>query len=147
MLYARINLSATNYQLASNWKFITNPDIDQLNQIYFSYCEYKKFASVMPIFNKEYLSPDSDIFGYYHHAALVAFSLVMRWSHLEAECIQFAWNYQTPELELGIASLKNECAYYKSKNYNYLYLGGADNYKKQFDGFELLPPCNSLHNN
>ena len=55
MLYARINLEKTNYtMMQKNWSFIENPDISVLNQIYQTYCRYKKFPSVMPIFYSEY---------------------------------------------------------------------------------------------
>ena len=52
--------------------------------------------------------------------------------------MQFAWDYANPKLRLGIESLKNECAVYKARGFNYLYLGLADEYKSQLDGFELL---------
>jgi hypothetical protein len=47
---------------------------------------------------------------------------------------------ENPELKLGISSLKSECAYYKSQGFCYYYLGGADEYKRQIDGFEILGP-------
>jgi arginyl-tRNA--protein-N-Asp/Glu arginylyltransferase len=94
----------------------------------------------MPIFAIEYTDPNSDIIGYYDDDKLVAFSLIKRYSNTEAECVQFAWNYSNPELHLGMSSLKNECAIYKRLGFRYLYLGGADEYKRQFDGFEILGP-------
>jgi hypothetical protein len=95
----------------------------------------------MPIFDSEYTDPNSDVIGYYNNDNLVAFSLVKRYSNTEAECVQFAWNYADPALQLGITSLKNECAVYKRLGYRYLYLGGADEYKKSIDGFEILGPA------
>ena len=44
-------------------------------------------------------------------------------------------------LVFGIKSLKHECALYKARGFKYLYLGGADEYKKQIDGFEILGPA------
>lgn len=140
MLYARIDLYKTNYTALDCWQYITNPDIDQLNSLYMSYCRYRNFRSVMPIFDIEYTDPNSDIIGYYIDDAMVAFSLIRRYNNLEAECIQFAWNYNDPKLKLGIASLKNECAIYKYRGFRYLYLGSADEYKKQIVGFEILGP-------
>lgn len=140
MIYARINLAKTNYNKLDNFKFITNPDVVLLDSLYTDYCRYKKFRSVMPIFSSEYIDEKNDVLGYYDGEDLVAFSLIRRYSNIEAECIQFAWNYSNPALILGIASLKNECAVYKDLGFKYLYLGGADEYKKQIDGFEILGP-------
>lgn len=141
MLYARVDLSKTNYTELSNYQFIDNPNIEKLDKLYSKYCKYKKFRSVMPIFPSEYTDPNSDIIGYYDKDKLVAFSLIKRYSDTEAECIQFAWNYSNPNLRLGLKSLKNECAIYKRLGFRYLYLGGADEYKKSIDGFEILGPA------
>lgn len=140
MLYARVDLSKTNYQELNNYKFIDNPDIQQLNSLYIEYCKYKKFPSVMPIFDSEYTDPNTDIIGYYENNILVAFSLIKRYSNTEAECVQFAWNYHNPRSRLGVESLKNECAVYLQRGFRYLYLGEASEYKKKIDGFELLGP-------
>ena len=37
--------------------------------------------------------------------------------------------------------MKSE-AYYKDKGYNYIYIRCADEYKNQFDGFEIIGPWN-----
>jgi len=37
--------------------------------------------------------------------------------------------------------LKHECAYYKSLGFKHYYLGLYDDYKAQFQGFELLQGC------
>jgi arginyl-tRNA--protein-N-Asp/Glu arginylyltransferase len=139
MIYARINLEKINYTvLQSNWEFIRNPDIDTLNKIYTQYCRYKKFPSVMPIFDSEYQDPQNDIIGYFDQDELVAFSIVRKYDHNNVEAIQFAWTYHDSKRSLGIQSLKHECALYKKLGYKYLYLGGADDYKKEIDGFEVL---------
>ena len=140
MLYARVNLGKTDYAELDNYRMINNPNIDELNKLYTDYCRYKKFRSVMPIFDSEYTDPNSDIIGYYDNDILVAFSLIKRYSDTEAECVQFAWNYSNPKLRLGMSSLKNECAIYKKIGFKYLYLGSADEYKKGIDGFEILGP-------
>jgi hypothetical protein len=41
---------------------------------------------------------------------------------------------------LGLASLRNECAFYKEQGFKYLYIGGADAYKNQIDGLEIMTP-------
>ena len=140
MIYARIDLSKTNYTVLPNSKVLIDPDIQQLEHIYNDYCVYKKFRSVMPIFPEEYTDERNDVIGYYDGDALVAFSLVRKYDTENAEAVQFAWNYAKPELKLGIASLKSECALYQSQGFRYYYLGGADEYKRQIDGFEILGP-------
>lgn len=140
MLYARINLKDTNYNNLNNYKFINNPDIDELNYIYKQYCDHKKFKSVMPIFDSEYTDPKNDLIGYYYKNELIAFSLLRKYDSINVEAVQFAWNYKNPELSLGLKSLENECSIYKNLGFLYLYLGGADEYKKKFDGFEILGP-------
>ena len=138
MLYARINLQETNYKLLTNCKMLDTPNIIQLNSIYKDYCRYKKFKSVMPIFDEEYLDIKNDVIGYYDNNELVAFSLIRKYDETNIEAVQFAWNYKTPKLNLGFKSLENECALYKKLGYKFLYLGEADEYKSKFDGFEIL---------
>lgn len=138
MKYARINLAETNYTTLTNWQYIRNPDISELNLIYHKYCEYKKFSSVMPIFDQQYLDSNIDILGYHTQGQLIAFSLVKKYDANNAESLQFAWDYENPKLRLGIESLKNECAIYKALGFTYLYVGGADEYKQTISGFELL---------
>ncbi|MEK9697648.1 MAG: hypothetical protein VW270_17920 [Candidatus Poseidoniales archaeon] len=140
MKYARINLAKTNYSILKNWEILRFPDVDVLENIYNTYCVYKKFVSVMPIFPEEFTDNKADVFGYFHNNKLVAFSLMHRYNDKNVEALQFAWDYADPELHLGIASLRNECAYYKQQGFDYLYLGGADEYKRQIDGFEILGP-------
>ena len=138
MKYARVKLSQTNYITMDNWNYITDINIHQLNEIYKKYCDYKDFDSVMPIFDSQYLDKSVDIIGYYDSDTLIAFSMVRRYNEKNAELLQFAWDYVKPELTLGIESLKNECAIYKSRGFDYLYLGGAEKYKRFLDGFEII---------
>lgn len=140
MKYARIDLSKTNYTQLPNSKLITNPDPVELEHIYNTYCVYKKFKSVMPIFEEEYTDPRNDVIGYYDNDHLVAFSLIRKYDDKNCEAVQFAWDYANPDLYLGYSSLKSECAYYQAQGFRYYYLGGADEYKRQFDGFEILGP-------
>jgi hypothetical protein len=138
--YARINLEKTFYTPAVAWQYITNPDTDQLNNIYKTYCIYKQFNSVMPIFDIQYTDQNTDVIGYYDDNKLVAFSLIKRYDTKNALCAQFAWTYHKPKSRLGIESLKTECAIYKERGFKYLYLDEAHLYKKSIDGFELLGP-------
>lgn len=138
--FARIDLSKTNYESSVTWEYLRNPDTDKLNKIYRDYCTYKKFASVMPIFNSRYTDPMTDVIGYYDQDQLVAFSLIKRYDEHNALCDQFAWNYNNPRLRLGIETMKTECKIYKDLGFKYLYLEQAHLYKQEIDGFELLGP-------
>lgn len=138
--FARIDLSKTNYKINVEWMYMSRPDIASLNAIYRAYCQYKKFASVMPIFDARYLDPMTDVIGYYDKAKLVAFSLIRRYDAYNALCDQFAWTYHDPKLRLGIETMKTECAIYKARGFKYLYLEQAHLYKSEIDGFEILGP-------
>jgi len=141
MKFCRIKLAETEYQEypeAARWTWVSG--LDPLNDIYKQYCKHKQFMSVMPLFLSQFQDKSNDIHVYYHNDQIVAWSLCRRWDEHNAESMQFAWNYQTPDLELGRRSLEHECAYYKSLGYKYLYLGEGANYKAQFNGYELLGP-------
>jgi hypothetical protein len=138
--YARIDLSKTTYQPTVDWQYIREPNIAELNDIYRTYCIYRHFGSVMPIFDSQYTNPDTDVIGYYDNSRLVAFSLIKRYDTRNALCAQFAWTYSRPRLRLGIESLKTECAIYRSRGFEYLYLDQAHLYKQGLEGFELLGP-------
>ena len=141
--FARINLSQTNYEETVSWNYITDFSdtvIARLDDIYRTYCIYKHFASVMPMFHSRYTDPMTDVIGYYDQDQLVAFSLIKRYDDYNAECAQFSWTYHRPRLRLGIETMKTECAIYKSRGFHYLYLEQAHLYKQDMDGFELLGP-------
>lgn len=138
--FARIDLAKTNYELTVKWQYLPQPNITQLNSIYRDYCKYKHFASVMPIFDSRYTDPMTDVIGYYDQDKLAAFSLIRRYDEKNALCDQFAWNYNNPRLRLGIRTLQTECAIYKARGFEYLYLEQAHLYKQSMDGFELLGP-------
>jgi len=141
--FARIDLSATNYTPTVEWQYIedrTPAILDQLDDIYRTYCIYKHFGSVMPMFHSRYLDPMADIIGYYDKQRLVAWSLIRRFDQHNALCDQFAWTYHNPRLRLGIETMKTECAIYRERGFQYLYLEQAHLYKQAIDGFELLGP-------
>ena len=138
--YARINLDKTTYQATVPWLYLHDPDIAELNDIYRTYCIYKHFGSVMPIFDSQYTDADTDVIGYYDADELVAFSLIKRYDNENALCSQFAWTYHKPKMRLGIESLLTECAIYKERGFKYLYLDQAHLYKQGIQGFELLGP-------
>jgi hypothetical protein len=136
--FARIDLAKTTYRAVVDWQYITNPKIDQLNDIYRTYCIYKHFASVMPIFDSQYLDPATDVIGYYEEDQLVAFSLMKRYDDRNVLASQFAWTYHNPRTRLGVESLKTECAIYRERGFHYLYLDQAHLYKQGLEGFEIL---------
>ena len=136
--FARINLAKTTYEPTVDWKYLRNPDISALRDIYRTYCVYKQFASVMPLFDSQFTDPTTDIIGYYDNKKLVAFSLMKRLDSKNVLASQFAWTYHNPKLRLGIESLKTECAIYRDRGFDYLYLDQAHLYKQSLEGFELL---------
>lgn len=140
--FARVNLALTNYTESVKWKYLTptHSVIQQLDEIYRTYCIYKHFASVMPMFHSRYTDAMTDVIGYYDQEQLVAFSLIKRYDDHNALCDQFAWNYHNPRLRLGIETMKTECAIYKARGFQFLYLEQAHLYKQEIQGFELLGP-------
>ena len=140
--YARINLAKTTYQPTVEYRYLlpTDDNINVLTNIYKTYCIYKHFASVMPIFKSQFTDKKTDIIGYYDQDQIVAFSLIKRYDEHNALCEQFAWTYHNPKMRLGIESLKTECAIYRDRGFKYLYLDQAHLYKQGFEGFELLGP-------
>lgn len=134
----RIDLHKTDYK-ELDYQLLGINHFSRIKEIYKQYCEYKNFDGVIPMFIEDVTNPFSEVIGYYHNDALVAFSLVFLYrSQHSVSCEQFAWDYQTPKLRLGIKSLESECARYKRLGYRYLYLGEYDEYKAKFDGFEIV---------
>jgi hypothetical protein len=136
--FARINLEQTTYTPTVAWEYLTDPDIDVLQDIYRTYCIYKHFASVMPLFDSQFTDPNTDVIGYHEDGRLVAFSLMKRYDSKNVLASQFAWTYHNPRTRLGIESLKTECAIYRERGFQYLYLDQAHLYKQGLEGFEIL---------
>jgi hypothetical protein len=136
--FARINLAQTTYQATVTWEYLRDPDIAVLNNIYRTYCIYKHFASVMPMFDSQYTDPLTDVIGYRDQDQLVAFSLMKRYDNKNVLASQFAWTYHDPRSRLGVESLKTECAIYRDRGFKYLYLDQAHLYKQGLEGFEIL---------
>ena len=138
--FARVNLSQTTYKPVVQWAYVTDPDIALLKDIYKTYCKHKRFSSVMPLFDSQFTDPNTDVIGYYEDTNLVAFSLMKRYDNKHVLASQFAWTYSNPRARLGIESLKTECAIYRDRGFEYLYLDQAHLYKQGFEGFEILGP-------
>ena len=140
--FARIKLADTDYAESVKWAYLSKTDwqIEKCQAIYRTYCIYKHFASVMPLFVNRFRDPMADVIGYYDGGNMVAFSLIRRYDDQNAMCDQFAWTYHDPKLRLGIETMKTECAIYKARGFDYLYLEQAHLYKKEMAGFEILGP-------
>lgn len=144
MKYCRIDLSKTNYNLIQGAWILSHVEkedrIQYMQDIYKAYCQHKNFESVVPLFEALFFEKNNDVIGYTNWDKFAAFSIVKKYDNENAESLQFAWNYSNPNLRLGIKSIEHECAWYKRLGFKYLYLGLADEYKKQFDGYEELGP-------
>ena len=141
--FARVDLSKNSYQPAVQWAYLDPTDSavqERLLEIYRTYCIYKHFGSVMPMFVSRFLDPMADVIGYYDQDRLVAWSLIRRFDEHNALCDQFAWTYHNPRQRLGIETLKTECAIYRERGFHYLYLEQAHLYKQEIEGFEILGP-------
>jgi hypothetical protein len=136
--FARICLEKTTYMPTVDWEYLHNPDIPVLQDIYRTYCIYKHFASVMPLFDSQFTDLATDVIGYKEDGRLVAFSLMKRYDNKNVLASQFAWTYHNPRTRLGIESLKTECAIYRERGFKYLYLDQAHLYKQGLEGFEIL---------
>jgi len=131
-------LEKTTYTPTVSWEYLTQPNIPVLQDIYRTYCIYKHFASVMPLFDSQFTDPTTDVIGYKEDGRLVAFSLMKRYDTKNVLASQFAWTYHNPKTRLGIESLKTECAIYRERGFEYLYLDQAHLYKQGLEGFEIL---------
>ena len=138
--FARIDLTKTTYQATVQWEYLREPNIAQLRDIYRTYCIYKHFASVMPLFDSQFTDPMTDVIGYRENGELVAFSLMKRYDNENVLASQFSWTYHNPKTRLGMESLKTECAVYRDRGYKFLYLDQAHLYKQGLEGFEILGP-------
>jgi len=138
--FARIDLAQTTYRPTVAWEYLLEPNIAQLQDIYRTYCIYKHFASVMPLFDSQFTDPATDVIGYREAGQLVAFSLMRRYDTENVLASQFAWTYHNPRTRLGVESLKTECAIYRDRGYKFLYLDQAHLYKQGLEGFEILGP-------
>ena len=136
--FARIDLSETTYLPVVDWYYIIKPNMTELQDIYRTYCIYKHFASVMPLFDSQFTDPATDVIGYRDQGQLVAFSLMKRYDNKNVLASQFAWTYHNPKTRLGVESLKTECAIYRERGFRYLYLDQAHLYKQGLEGFEIL---------
>jgi hypothetical protein len=140
--FARIDLIETDYQATVPWRYLEkNADTVALCQdIYRTYCIYKHFGSVMPLFASRLLEPSAEVLGYFDGDTMVAFSLMRVFDEHNLLADQFAWTYHRPRMRLGIETMKTECSIYRARGFRYLYLEQAHLYKQEMAGFQLLGP-------
>lgn len=142
--FCKIDLSKISYKL-ENYPYAVEIKYNeiqyhwpQINKIYKQYCEYKNFDSVMPLWWNQFTNPEYKTIVYFDNDELVAWTLLRKLDDENIESWQFAWNYQKPDLRLGIKSIEFESAYFKEKHFKYLWLGYPDDYKYEIQGFELV---------
>ena len=132
----RIDLQKTKYKIIPH-KILSSKNFLECEQIYKEYVIYKKFDEFYPIFREDW--DHGTVFGYYHNNKLLAWSSFYIYpSKKTVHADQFAWNYHNPKLKLGYKSLRSECAYFKSKGFDYLIIGDIYSYKQELKGFETI---------
>jgi len=121
--------------------YAMNPSIsdDMVEQIYERYCEYKKFSDLFHSEVSKWLDCDYKMV-YYDSENPVAWSKMRLYTENALETVLFAWDYQTPDLRVGIGSLMHEIGWAKENGFEYVYLGPGYEcgsiYKSNVDGFE-----------
>jgi homoserine dehydrogenase len=78
--FARIDLEKNTDTVTVNWAYLKNPNIAELRDIYRTYCIYKHFASVMPLFDSQFTDLDTDVIGYYDNDLLEGIEGIMNGS-------------------------------------------------------------------
>lgn len=116
-----------------------NPYSKECADIFEEYCAYRNFD---PHYNaglvdKEY--GDKDYFVYWHEGKVVAYTQLTRYRY-SVVAGEFAWNYKTPELGLGVFAQNFELDEYKRIDFKYYYSSYAYEktceYKSYYNGFE-----------
>jgi hypothetical protein len=155
----RVCTAETNYdEYNEQWEIVeelTPTYLKRLEQILNKYIKKHNFKD----FGRTLLSSNrSKFFIYYHNNEIVAFTKIQFypipmqtayqiWPYKGVETYMFAWDYENPELRLGVATLQHEIAWAKKQTsangdqgYEYLYTGPgyerSSMYKADVDGFE-----------
>ena len=120
--FGRVNLAQTHYASDLDWQYLDPPPINDLKRVYRDYCRHKHFHSVMPMIAGRFTVPGTEIIGYHHDGHLVAWSMYRVWDEHHVLSDHFAWDYREPHMRLGIRSIKNECAIYRDRGFQWMYL-------------------------
>ena len=145
--FGRIDLARTNYTSDLEWQLLEPVPVLAVQQVYHSYCTHKKFESVMPLLPGRLTRAGTEIIGYHDQGQLVAWSMYQIWDDKNILSDHFAWDYSNPQLRLGIRSLKNECAIYRDRGYQWMYFESVKPYMLAMQGFETLGPVSLLPTN
>jgi hypothetical protein len=73
ILYCRIDLSKTDYTQIDSARVISAPDLTELKLVFKKYCDHKKFTSVEPMWDHEFIWTHNDVIGYYDSASIGKF--------------------------------------------------------------------------
>lgn len=136
--FARIDLERTSYQISLDWTLLQPVPVDQVLRVYRDYCLHKHFQSVIPMIPGRLTDRATEIIGYHDQGHLVAWSMYRIWDQENILSDHFAWDYRNPRLRLGIHSIENECAIYRSRGFRYMYFESVEAYMMDLDGFEIL---------
>ena len=135
-MFGRIDLSKVD-SIIDGGIFNVKPSLGDATEVYQTYCKYKKFKSIIPLYQG-----DIDMyewFCYFEDKKLVAFQQTMLYDKDKvAFNEQFAWTYQNPNKRLGWRFNKHVSAWLKIKGYKYLYMGDHESYKSQLKGYEIV---------
>jgi hypothetical protein len=139
----RCNLKKTDYKMYSDnlYKCLEDASdrpVEIIEKLYEDYCNYKNFNNLFYTEVKHWL--ECDVLMMYYDIDCVAWSKLRLYTKDALEAVLFTWNYENPELKIGINSLKHELAWAKENGFKYMYLGpgyeSGSIYKANIDGFE-----------
>ena len=138
MTFGRINLAKIQYTATLEHQMLNPVPVQDLQKVYRAYCAHRSFHSVIPMVPGRFLVPGTEVFGYYGDYGLMAWSMYRLWDDKNLVCDHHAWDYKIPQLRLGITSFEHECAVYRDRGFEYLYLESLEPYMQKMQGFEIL---------
>jgi hypothetical protein len=138
MQFGRVHLAKTTYAITLDPQRLDPVPLADIERVYAAYCKYKQFDSVMPMVPGRFLVPGTEVFGYYEHNQLVAWSMYRIWDQHSVVIDHHAWDYSNPRSRLGIRSLHTECAIYKQRGFEFMYFESIAPYMLKLEGFEIL---------
>lgn len=138
MKYGRIDLTKTTYDIVLDAQLLNPVPFDDVNRVYKIYCLHKNFKSVIPMVPGRFTIPNTEVYGYYNQDKLIAWSMYRIWDKENIVIDHHAWDYENPELRIGLRSLQNECAIYRNQGYQFMYFESVELYMLSLQGFEIL---------
>jgi len=140
MTFARIDLVKTQYGITLDPQLLNPVPIDDVLQVYHTYCTHKNFHSVMPMVSGRFFVPGTEVWGYRDNNKLAAWSMYRIWDQHSVVCDHHAWDYKNPKLRLGIRSFENECAIYRDRGFRFMYFESIAPWMVNIEGFKILGP-------